>query len=256
MSAARSSRCGAHRAGPVTARQKFCEECGAALSRAAGHRPPVPTVTVTPPSAAELRMASVLFVDLVGFTSLSESRDAEDVRELAQRLFRCRSNGRRPLRRRDREVHWRRGDGGLGGAQGARGRRRARGQSGAGDRRCRDRVRRASGGPGAAGPGRGGHRPGRRARRIRGGDRGRRPGQHRRADPDRGRAGHGPRRRGHPTGDARPRSPTRTPATTCSRARTSRSASGGRRASSAASGAHSASRAWRRHSWVATPTCG
>ena len=30
---------------------------------------------------------SVLFVDLVGFTSLSESRDAEDVRELLGRYF-------------------------------------------------------------------------------------------------------------------------------------------------------------------------
>lgn len=30
----------------------------------------------------ELRFVSVLFVDLVGFTSLSESRAAEDVREL------------------------------------------------------------------------------------------------------------------------------------------------------------------------------
>jgi class 3 adenylate cyclase/tetratricopeptide (TPR) repeat protein len=32
-------------------------------------------------------MASVLFVDLVGFTTLSESRDAEDVRELLDRYF-------------------------------------------------------------------------------------------------------------------------------------------------------------------------
>ncbi|HEX6458416.1 MAG TPA: adenylate/guanylate cyclase domain-containing protein [Thermoleophilaceae bacterium] len=37
--------------------------------------------------AAELRMASMLFVDLVGFTTLSESRDAEDVRELLGRYF-------------------------------------------------------------------------------------------------------------------------------------------------------------------------
>jgi class 3 adenylate cyclase/tetratricopeptide (TPR) repeat protein len=36
---------------------------------------------------AELRLVSVLFVDLVGFTSLSESRDAEDVRELLGRYF-------------------------------------------------------------------------------------------------------------------------------------------------------------------------
>ncbi len=35
----------------------------------------------------EIRLVSVLFVDLVGFTSLSEARDAEDVRELLGRYF-------------------------------------------------------------------------------------------------------------------------------------------------------------------------
>jgi class 3 adenylate cyclase len=35
----------------------------------------------------ELRLVSVLFVDLVGFTSLSEGREAEDVRELLGRYF-------------------------------------------------------------------------------------------------------------------------------------------------------------------------
>src|SRR5206468_935079 len=37
--------------------------------------------------AAELRMVSVLFVDLVAFTTLSETRDAEDMRELLSRYF-------------------------------------------------------------------------------------------------------------------------------------------------------------------------
>ncbi|MGH7691833.1 MAG: ATP-binding protein [Candidatus Dormibacteria bacterium] len=36
---------------------------------------------------AEVRLVSVLFVDLVGFTSLSEVRDAEDVRELLSNYF-------------------------------------------------------------------------------------------------------------------------------------------------------------------------
>jgi class 3 adenylate cyclase/tetratricopeptide (TPR) repeat protein len=36
---------------------------------------------------AERRLVSVLFADLVGFTSLSESRDAEEVRELLSRYF-------------------------------------------------------------------------------------------------------------------------------------------------------------------------
>jgi len=64
--------------------QRFCDECGSALATgapAAGPRAAEPAVS------AELRMASVLFVDLVGFTTLSESRDAEDVRELLDRYF-------------------------------------------------------------------------------------------------------------------------------------------------------------------------
>ena len=35
----------------------------------------------------ERRLVSVLFADLVGFTTLSESRDAEEVRELLSRYF-------------------------------------------------------------------------------------------------------------------------------------------------------------------------
>ena len=37
--------------------------------------------------SAERRLVSVLFADLVGFTTLSEGRDAEDVRELLSRYF-------------------------------------------------------------------------------------------------------------------------------------------------------------------------
>ena len=61
---------------------KFCGECGTALS---GARPAesVPPVA----AAAERRLVSVLFADLVGFTTLSESRDAEEVRELLSRYF-------------------------------------------------------------------------------------------------------------------------------------------------------------------------
>jgi len=56
--------------------QAFCDQCGAGLSAPAPADP-----------APELRVASVLFVDLVGYTALSESRDAEDVRELLSRYF-------------------------------------------------------------------------------------------------------------------------------------------------------------------------
>ena len=42
--------------------------------------------SATPP-ATERRLVSVLFADLVGFTTLSEARDAEDVRELLASYF-------------------------------------------------------------------------------------------------------------------------------------------------------------------------
>ena len=65
-----------------TAGVKFCGECGAALHAAA------PPASNGP--AAERKLVSVLFADLVGFTTLSESRDAEQVRELLSAYFeRC-----------------------------------------------------------------------------------------------------------------------------------------------------------------------
>ena len=60
---------------------KFCGECGTALAAPAGPAP------AAPPPSAERRLVSVLFVDLVGFTTLSERRDPEDVRELLSRYF-------------------------------------------------------------------------------------------------------------------------------------------------------------------------
>ena len=64
---------------------KFCAECGAGLH----------TVTTVEPSGwhpvASRRVTSVLFGDLVGFTTLSEQRDQEEVRELLSEYFvRCR----------------------------------------------------------------------------------------------------------------------------------------------------------------------
>jgi class 3 adenylate cyclase/tetratricopeptide (TPR) repeat protein len=61
---------------------RFCGECGSPLE--AG---PTETAVQTPAPAAERRLVTVLFADLVGFTSLSESRDAEEVRELLSRYF-------------------------------------------------------------------------------------------------------------------------------------------------------------------------
>ncbi len=88
--------------------RKFCGECGSPLARAcpACGTANVPTVkfcgecgtrldaaeqtarTEAPaPHAAERRLVSVLFADLVGFTALSETRDAEEVRELLANYF-------------------------------------------------------------------------------------------------------------------------------------------------------------------------
>jgi class 3 adenylate cyclase/tetratricopeptide (TPR) repeat protein len=64
--------------------QKFCDECGTPLQ---GQTPPVPASARAGPPAAERRLVSVLFADLVGFTALSEGRDAEEVRELLSRYF-------------------------------------------------------------------------------------------------------------------------------------------------------------------------
>jgi hypothetical protein len=57
----------------------FCGECGAALAAEA------PSPVEAP--ASERRLVSVLFADLVGFTPLSERRDAEEVRDLLSRYF-------------------------------------------------------------------------------------------------------------------------------------------------------------------------
>ena len=62
--------------------QRFCGECGTALGAIAAS----PTREPAAP-AAERRLVSVLFADLVGFTTASEGRDAEETRELLSRYF-------------------------------------------------------------------------------------------------------------------------------------------------------------------------
>src|SRR3954451_24453201 len=62
---------------------RFCGACGAALA---------PDAAPQPPAVSERRLVSVLFADLVGFTTLSERRDPEEVRELLSGYFdRCRA---------------------------------------------------------------------------------------------------------------------------------------------------------------------
>jgi class 3 adenylate cyclase/tetratricopeptide (TPR) repeat protein len=66
--------------------QRFCADCGTALGGTAGGGG-VATDGADRSGAAERRVCSVLFCDLVGFTPLSESRDPEEVRELLSRYF-------------------------------------------------------------------------------------------------------------------------------------------------------------------------
>ena len=83
--------CGAGQAAPgcvscgvqLPAGARFCLDCGTA-------QPGVPAVPAPAGAAAPQvarRVTSVLFGDLVGFTTLSETRDQEDVRELLSAYF-------------------------------------------------------------------------------------------------------------------------------------------------------------------------
>ena len=69
-------------ASPNPPGQRFCGSCGTALAAGAAPAAPAPLAQGT-----ERRLVSVLFADLVGFTTLSESRDAEEVRALLSRYF-------------------------------------------------------------------------------------------------------------------------------------------------------------------------
>jgi class 3 adenylate cyclase len=67
---------------------KFCGECGTTLPGAAGA--PAAADTLATPRAgatAERRLVTVLFADLVGFTTLAQDADPEDTREFLTRYF-------------------------------------------------------------------------------------------------------------------------------------------------------------------------
>ena len=78
----------------IGTRDSFCGDCGADLRAGARDgtqsvNTPAPRVRPAEASSptSERRHVSVLFADLVGFTSLSGQRDAEDVRELLSQYF-------------------------------------------------------------------------------------------------------------------------------------------------------------------------
>ena len=80
----------------IEAGEKFCGSCGSRLAAEAPEQggPGGPGATgqgaaapSTPEPIAERRVVSVLFADLVGFTTLSEGRDAEETRELLAGYF-------------------------------------------------------------------------------------------------------------------------------------------------------------------------
>ncbi len=64
--------------------ERFCGECGARLEGEASAATPAVRAEL---AVAERRLVSVLFADLVGFTSLSEQRDSEEVREILSHYF-------------------------------------------------------------------------------------------------------------------------------------------------------------------------
>src|SRR4051794_27613757 len=69
-------------------RGRFCPACGTAIAPgAAADQIPRQTGTEAARPVSERRLTSVLFGDLVGFTTIAESRDPEEVRELLSRYF-------------------------------------------------------------------------------------------------------------------------------------------------------------------------
>jgi class 3 adenylate cyclase len=65
---------------------KFCDECGASQTQTAAVASPTPA-GAKPTPVIERKVTSVLFGDLVAFTTLSEQHDKEDVRDLLSQYF-------------------------------------------------------------------------------------------------------------------------------------------------------------------------
>jgi class 3 adenylate cyclase/tetratricopeptide (TPR) repeat protein len=70
----------------VDSADKFCAECGTPLGQTPQPvRTPAQSATESP--AQERRFISALFIDIVGFTPLTEERDSEEVRQMLTRYF-------------------------------------------------------------------------------------------------------------------------------------------------------------------------
>ena len=63
---------------------RFCPACGSALGEG---RPPALAAVTAPVPAGERKSVTALFCDLVGFTSLSEAADPEDVDRMLAGYF-------------------------------------------------------------------------------------------------------------------------------------------------------------------------
>jgi class 3 adenylate cyclase len=73
---------------PYEGSPRFCAECGHQLGGSnAGSLTGAAAEPAAEAPAAQRRFVSVLFADLVGFTSISEQHDAEEVRDLLSRYF-------------------------------------------------------------------------------------------------------------------------------------------------------------------------
>jgi len=64
--------------------KRFCGDCGSPVGGA-----PAPAIDAPDASkrVAERRLTTIMFGDLVGFTTLAEARDAEDTRDLLSQYF-------------------------------------------------------------------------------------------------------------------------------------------------------------------------
>ena len=66
----------------------FCANCGSSLTADDAPAPSPPSILDSPATdSGERRFVSVLFADLVGFTTFSEGRDPEDIRSMLTRYF-------------------------------------------------------------------------------------------------------------------------------------------------------------------------